>query len=172
MTLSRAARATGLFALTACAAALGCGKADEPPPGEVVRGKITIKGKAPGTYCTITFASATDSNPLYAGSVDPTGNFAGRAPLGKVKAALKMGDTRGAPKTGGGPPGAGGQPKGGPGPGSFPKGGGPPNPETGAPPKNQGAAELSANAKDPNKSGVEFEVPPGGVSDLELKFDK
>jgi hypothetical protein len=159
------ARFMGGFAIVSLVLSSGCGSKDEPQPGEPVSGKISIKGKQPGTYCTVFFTTGDDSTKLSAG-VDPTGMFSGRAPQGHVKAYLVMGDTSAAPRMGG---------SGGPGGAGFPKGGFPKGSDSAkdlkTPPKNQGASELSANAKDPNKSGVEFDVPAGGVSNLELKFD-
>jgi hypothetical protein len=146
---------------------VGCGGTKEVPVGETVTGKLTIKGKAPGTFATLVFVSASDPSKTGGGSVDPTGMFSGQAPQGKVKVALKIG------MGGGKGPGSGPQfPKG------PPAGGGPPTPgapgpdagKPSGPPKMAGAVEPPANAGDPQKSGVEIEVPKGGAKDLTLDF--
>ena len=147
---------------------IGCGVKEEPK-GETVTGKLTVKGKAPGTFATLVFVSASDPSKTGGGSVDPTGMFSGQAPQGKVKVALKMGT---APGKGG--PGGPQFPKGGPpGPGGGPPTPGAPGPDAGktsAPPKMAGAVEPPANAGDPQKSGVEIEVPKGGARDLTIDF--
>jgi hypothetical protein len=154
---------------------VGCGT-KEVPVGEPVSGTLTIKGKAPGTFATLEFVSASDPSKKGGGSVDPTGKFSGQAPEGRVKVGIKvgMGPTKGPtgpqfPK-GGGPPGQGnpygpGAP-GGPTPGAP----GPDGGKMSGPPKMVGAVEIPTNAQDPQKSGVEIDVPKGGAKDLTLDF--
>ncbi|MFQ3593054.1 MAG: hypothetical protein SNJ82_07675 [Gemmataceae bacterium] len=155
---------------------VGCGSKDIPP-GELVSGTVTIKGKAPGTYATLEFVSASDPSKKGGGSVDPTGKFNGQAPEGRVKVAIKvgMGPTKGAsgpqfPK--GGPPPGQGNPYGPGAPGGPPTPGAP-GPDGGkmtGPPKMAGAVEIPANAQDPQKSGVEIDVPKGGAKELTIDF--
>jgi hypothetical protein len=153
--------------LVGAALLTGCGdKPAETLPGHQVKGKVTFSSKAPGTFASIEFVSS--SNPSETGSAgfDPSGNFAGRVPLGKCKVALKIGG----PPTG--PGGGGAFPKGG---GGFPKGGGPtgPPPGVGGPPGSNGpplmkGAEIPKKFTDPKTSGIEVTVVEG--EDLNIDF--
>ncbi|MGL6075521.1 MAG: hypothetical protein ACRC8S_15310 [Fimbriiglobus sp.] len=162
----RSALAIATFSVAALA--LGCSSPppNEELPGEPVSGKVTVDGKNPNTYATILFVSVSDPSQTATAGLEPSGNFRGRAPLGKCKVALKISS---GPGSGGGnmssKGGSKGPPPGGP-PTGAPSGGN----KNAAPPKMSGAVDITPKMLDPNKSGVEVEVVPN--ADLTLEFKK
>ena len=135
-----------LSALSIILGSGGCGPKPELLPGEMVSGKLSIRGKAPGVAGNLEFVSATDKNQKASGSFDQDGTFRGRvSSAGNWKVALKS--RMQAP-----PPGA---------------------PPAALPPLvGPGGAEISPNAQNASTSGVEIDVPAGGAKDLVLDFTK
>ena len=158
-------RSSAFVVLLGGLAACGCADApvDSTPPGEPVSGKITVDGKPPGTYASVEFVSVADPTNKAQAGVDPSGNFSGRAPLGKCKVALKTGGNSGGGSGGPSsrPPGAGGPPPSGP-PAKTGDG------KSGGPPKMAGS-EITAKMQDPDKSGVEVDVIKGQKLDIDFK---
>ena len=147
---------------------LGCNKPADPLPGHPVKGKVSINGKAPNTYCSIEFVSVSDPEDKGEAGVDPSGTYAGRVPLGKCKVALKVstpggGGMTSGPSGKGSPPG--GFPKGGPG---GPAGPGGPGGAT-APPKTQGATDIPVKFTDVKTSGITVEVVLNQDLDIDFK---
>ncbi len=150
----------------------GCNKPTDPLPGNPVKGKVSINGKPPNTYCSIEFVSVSNPEDKGEAGVDPSGTFAGRVPLGKCKVALKVSGAGGGGMTSG-PPGGKGTP-----PGGFPKGGagasGSPGGPTGpagatAPPKMQGATEIPVKFTDVKTSGITVDVVLNQDLDIDFK---
>ena len=154
---------------------IGCGeKPQETLPGHPVKGKVTVNGKEPGTYASIEFVSVANPSETGSAGLDPSGNFAGRVPLGKCKVAIKVG-------AGGGPPGGGGSGGGSSNPyGNSSKGGGPTGPPPGAggsggpgggsggPPLSKGA-EIPKKFQDVKTSGIQVEVIDGQDVNIDFK---
>lgn len=147
----------------------GCGdKPADTLPGNPVKGKVTVNGKEPGTFCSIEFVSSANPSESGSAGVEPSGVYGGRVPLGKCKVALKLGGPPAGSSGGGGNPYA----KGGAG---FSKGGGPTGPPGGAgnggaptgPPQTKGS-DIPKKFQDVKTSGIEVEVVAG--QDLNIDF--
>ncbi len=142
----------------------GCNKPVDPLPGNPVKGKVSINGKPPNTYCSIEFVSVSNPEDKGEAGVDPSGTFSGRVPLGKCKVALKVSGPGGGMTSG---PSGKGSP-----PGGFPKGGagGPGGPGGAtAPPKMQGATDIPIKFTDVKTSGIIVEVVLNQDLDIDFK---
>jgi hypothetical protein len=160
--------ATLMLGLVAMIALAGCSNPPaETMPGTMVKGKVTVSGKEPATYCLIKFQSVSNPTDSNSGSVDPTGRYSGRAPLGKCKVCLEVGGG-GSPSgnSSSNPYGKGGaMSKGptGPPPGAGGSGGG-----SSAPPLMKGA-EIPKKFTDVKTSGIEVTVVEGQDLDIDFK---
>ena len=161
--------AVGLSLLASILAISGCG---EPPaetiPGQPVQGKLTINGKEPGTYAAVDFVSVDNSNETGSGTVDPTGRFTARAPLGKCKVAIRVGASQGGLKSN---PGGSNYMKGGGGPTGPPPGvggsGGPGGGQSG--PAAMKGADIPKKFTDLKTSGVIVDVVAGQELNIDFK---